>query len=373
MKSIAAAVTLIAIGVAPVSAHHSEAPHYILDRTIELTGKVRSWRQINPHSIMELVVETNGTPTTWRCEANGAAVMQRLGIRPDSFARDATVTVVVNPPRRANNLCNLRLAKFADGRTIDFRGPTHNPGVAEPTHPVPAKLNDSIFGTWTPVAVTVPGANSATQEIPLPAANEPAGTRRPPPGSVRGIGVQNGPQWLALLDAMTPAGKQASAGYDPYRDNPGQRCLPTGRQWNWPLSLTQDGANRIVLRQYQFDTQRVIHLNQGAVPPGTPRSPLGYSIGRWEGDTLLVEVTHFTPGVLYAWVVDATGNFTGILHSDALKVVERIRFDPDKKTLKASWTLEDPKYHAGRLSPGEREFQTAGLPLGRYNCVPEAE
>lgn len=63
---------------------------------------------------------------------------------------------------------------------------------------------------------------------------------------------------------------------------------------------------------------------------------LGDSRGRWEGDTLVVDVTDFNPET---WL-DRSGNF----HSEELHVVERWKFI-DRDTIAYSATLEDPKVY----------------------------
>ncbi len=61
---------------------------------------------------------------------------------------------------------------------------------------------------------------------------------------------------------------------------------------------------------------------------------MGYSVGRWEGDTLIVDVTDFTS---YTWF-DRSGNF----HSDALHVVER--YTPiSKDVIQYEATIDDPQ------------------------------
>ncbi len=60
---------------------------------------------------------------------------------------------------------------------------------------------------------------------------------------------------------------------------------------------------------------------------------MGQSVGRWEGDTLVVDVTGFNDQTWF----DRSGNF----HSDALHVVERYAFiDPDHLNYEA--TIDDP-------------------------------
>jgi hypothetical protein len=61
---------------------------------------------------------------------------------------------------------------------------------------------------------------------------------------------------------------------------------------------------------------------------------MGQSVGRWDGDTLVVDVTGLNDQTWF----DRSGNF----HSDALHVVERYtRISPDVISYEA--TIEDPK------------------------------
>jgi hypothetical protein len=64
---------------------------------------------------------------------------------------------------------------------------------------------------------------------------------------------------------------------------------------------------------------------------------MGWSVGRWEGDTLVVDVTSFNDQTWF----DRAGNF----HSDALHVIERYTpRSPD--TLSYEAIIEDPKIFA---------------------------
>jgi hypothetical protein len=74
---------------------------------------------------------------------------------------------------------------------------------------------------------------------------------------------------------------------------------------------------------------RVVRMNQHHLPP-TIRKWMGDSVGRWDGDTLVVDTTNFTsnPGLFMA--------------SEDLHVVERFkRLDQD--TLLYEFTVEDPR------------------------------
>ena len=120
-----------------------------------------------------------------------------------------------------------------------------------------------------------------------------------------------------------------------------------------------------IMMAFEFrNADRTIHLDD--VAPYPADAYMGHSVGRWEGDTLVVDVTRFTP---YTWF-DRSGNF----HSDALHVIERytpigrdaIQYQAtieDKKVFTRPWTIRLPLYR--RLEPNAR--------LIPFRCMEMAE
>jgi hypothetical protein len=90
----------------------------------------------------------------------------------------------------------------------------------------------------------------------------------------------------------------------------------------------------VLLLYEAFHSYRIIPLDGRPHIPAAIRLFEGDSRGRWEGDTLVVDVTNQNPSTWF----DMAGNF----HSDALHVVER--FTPvDANTISYEATLDDPK------------------------------
>ena len=101
----------------------------------------------------------------------------------------------------------------------------------------------------------------------------------------------------------------------------------------FPFQIIQKPNELTVLYEY-VHTVRYIFANGSQHPPGPIDWWLGDSRGRWEGDTLVVDVIHFNDATWF----DRAGNF----HSDALHLVERYTLtDPDHMTYAV--TVEDPK------------------------------
>ncbi len=100
----------------------------------------------------------------------------------------------------------------------------------------------------------------------------------------------------------------------------------------YPIQIIESpGLVTILLEEHNHF--RLVHLN-GQLPKDPDPTFLGYSVGRWEGDTLVVETVGLTDRV----PVDRVG----IPHSDELRLTERFRrTGPD--TLDLVMTIDDPK------------------------------
>ena len=94
-------------------------------------------------------------------------------------------------------------------------------------------------------------------------------------------------------------------------------------------------SERVVVDNRFMDSQRVVHLG-GAVPADTPRSTIGYSTGRFEGNALVITTDHFAAGTIEPRF--------GIMHTENLKLTERLEVNADGE-LAITFTIDDP---AGR-------------------------
>jgi hypothetical protein len=101
----------------------------------------------------------------------------------------------------------------------------------------------------------------------------------------------------------------------------------------FPFQIIQKPNELTLLYEY-VHAVRYIFTNGSQHPPGPIEWWLGDSRGRWEGDTLVVDVTHFNDQTWF----DRAGNF----HSDALHLVERYTLI-DADHISYAVTVEDPK------------------------------
>ena len=128
------------------------------------------------------------------------------------------------------------------------------------------------------------------------------------------------------------------------KDDPHARCVPHGgmRQFQTPNGfefIEQPELKRITLlfgggprswRQIQMDGRKLPDPHD----PDLPDTYFGYSVGRWEGDTLVVESTGYNEKF---WM-----HRGGLPHTDALKLTERFS-RPNFDTLLYEVTIDDPK------------------------------
>jgi hypothetical protein len=109
--------------------------------------------------------------------------------------------------------------------------------------------------------------------------------------------------------------------------------LPTSEFLPAPFKMLQTRGELLML--YEADTVfRQIFMDGRKLPPDPQPSWFGYSVGHWEGDILVVEVS----GITDRSALDAMGHF----HSQALRLSERFR-RPDFGHMQATITLEDPE------------------------------
>ena len=150
-------------------------------------------------------------------------------------------------------------------------------------------------------------------------------------------------------------------------DDPMARCLLTGvPRINFrplPFEMVQL-PDRVIMLYEIHHAFRIIPTDGRPPPEDAEPSYLGESVGRWEGDTLVVDVTSFNDKT---WL---TG--VGTIHTEDLRVTERYTRD-SHDTIRYEVTMEDPNVltrpwtlrETFRLRPNER--------LREYECIESNE
>ncbi|MFM1885048.1 MAG: hypothetical protein RL026_205 [Pseudomonadota bacterium] len=132
-------------------------------------------------------------------------------------------------------------------------------------------------------------------------------------------------------------------------------------QGPFPIEIHQ-GRDLMVIELEYFDMDRVVFLDgRGPRPADAARTKEGYSRGRWEGDTLVVETSH---------IKAATITNNGLDHSDAVTVVERFRLSADGRKLVATQEFDDPQTLLNRGARFITWERVEGDHVHAYDCDP---
>jgi hypothetical protein len=132
-------------------------------------------------------------------------------------------------------------------------------------------------------------------------------------------------------------------------------------QGPFPIELFQ-GSELIVMRLEYFDMARVFFLDgRKSMPADGPHTKTGFSVARWEGDTLVVVTTHLKAATI-------TNN--GLEHSDNIRVTERYRLLDGGKTLMASQEYDDPDVLENRGVRYIAWTKVTGDHVHAYDCDP---
>ncbi len=139
--------------------------------------------------------------------------------------------------------------------------------------------------------------------------------------------------------------------------------IPRAMYMPYPFQIVQS-TNKIHMAYTFSSTARTIHLDDVEGPPDY--TYMGHSGGRWEGDTLVVDVTDFNGKNWF----DRAGNF----HSEALRLEERFTpISPD--AIQYEVTIEDPNVFTRpwRISMPLYRRLEPNMQLLEYRCIEFAE
>src|SRR5437867_4780654 len=191
------------------------------------------------------------------------------------------------------------------------------------------------------------GRGAPPPGIPVepPTAPFPADLKSPPVATFFELGA-NVPGGLPFTQWAADLRKQRMATND--KDNPDANCMPMGfTQFHMqpqPRKIVQTPKLIVILYESNYGL-RYIYTDGRKLPPQGEPQPwwYGYSVGRWEGDTLVVESNNFRGaenGPYDGWL-----DVRGSPYSDQAKFTERFR-RPMFGKLEIDVTLEDAKAYA---------------------------
>lgn len=312
MSRSALLLVLSALAIA-AEAHHSQAGLFDSSETIEITGVIKSVSWRNPHGrIMLEVTDESGRVVEWGAETASISILRNRGIDGSSIAAGDRVTIAGAPSLRDRPEILARSVLLPSGYEFTFGNaeayfPAGKAGRVVGRRTIEANVEravaeaDGIFRVWSTI-MSDPAA------FPMFKGGYP----------------------------LTEAANAVLAQWNP-SDNPLLRCGAKGTPLIMitplPIELVRQGED-ILMRIEEYDARRLIHMSPDAVPP-EEHTQFGFSRGRWEGTTLVVETDHIAAGYF---------DHEGVPQSDRIEVVERFIPNAAYDRLDYRLTVTDPVY-----------------------------
>jgi hypothetical protein len=296
MQRLTAATPILiatALLCAPAAAHHSISM-FDTSQEILIEGKVARFDWVNPH--MYLIVETtgpDGKPAL--IEGEGLGITQALvdGLNRDALKPGTPVVVRANPNRGGwGKQVRIQDVTTEDGEIHPFYAANRRTRILTPA--------ESLEGHWAP------------------------------PRSALGAAFGAMARWSVTPAARAVQAELAADGICTTEPTPVLSILDE-------LRTIEVGQTQVVMR---FDNtgeqvERIVHM--GAEHPANVQPSLnGHSIGRWEGETLVIDTIGFEPHL--------SGIALNVPASPGKHTVERLTLSEDRLRLRYEVTVEDPVY-----------------------------
>ena len=331
MRRIAAALLFF---VAPVTAfaHHSGSEY---DRTtVEIEGTLVELVWQNPHVHFGVRTTKDGKPVVWDIEANSLSILRRTDANPGNLKLGDRIKVAGAPSRQTPNKMWASNILPANGREVVL-----GPGIK----PRWKGAADGEKSTW------FDGGGDA---------DKTAGIFRvwsTKFGELGGV-------WWRRDYPLTDAAKKKRAAFNPLTDSVAPGCRPKGMptimEQPYPLEFVRKG-DAVLLRLEEYDTVRTIDMK--APPAGRPpKTLLGHSQGRWEGDTLVVATT----GIAWSYF-----DPSGVPLGPSASIVERYTPSPDGTRLVLEMTVTDSDTFTEPIKLQRTWVWRKGETVKPYNCV----
>jgi hypothetical protein len=177
------------------------------------------------------------------------------------------------------------------------------------------------------------------------------------------------PEFTAAAQQHIDASRAATAEGKVYRDDIGQ-CWPAGvpliMTRVWPMAMIQLPTAIYMISGF-MNSLRIIYTDGREHTPAdlVVRSFNGESIGRWEGDELVVDTRFFVDD--HHWM-DQGG--MSIPAGDQLRIIERIRLNEETDQLEIDYTMTDPEHWIGEWSHTKYFNRVIDEDIAEVSCLP---
>jgi len=358
------AVAGVLLAVSALYAQLPFAATYDDDRQVTLAGPVTRIEWVNPHAyIFVNVRDAAGLQTNWAIEIGNPLELERDGWARDAVGIGDIVRIEGNPAQGTSHRAFARSVVLMRTGARLFT-PRDDASAAAGTQPAPRWPDGRVRLGPPPGGTGYWGSASAKALVESGAAN---------------VAFDDDGLLIDIADAdrVAPFLPWAKALYlyrqrTRLKDDPLGRCLPPGgpRQFLMPNGfqfIEQRELGRIlVLHGGGNRNWRVIHTDGRPLGQSSEAVPsyYGFSVGRWEGDTLVVESLGYNERF---WLTNG-----GLPHTEGLRLTERFT-RPDLHTLRYEVTIDDPRTYTRPWSGGWTLRWVPDAEIQEYFCEDNAE
>lgn len=332
------ALLLLAPGIG--LAHHSVAGRFDTRTVIEVEGQITSVHWRSPHVEVTLdAVDDDGARVTWLLEAAAPSTLVRSGLSADLLEVGDRVRVAGWPPLTAKREMFLQNVLLSTGEELLLWVTAQSRWSAE-------QANDFAFWRQTE-----------------------GDASRPELGIFRvwssSLALPRQPGRRAATDfPLTAAARDALQAFELRGENLAiQACVPKGMplimEQPYPIAFRRDGDD-IALHLEEYDAVRTIHMDRDEPPTDAGSAPLGYSVGTWEGETLVVTTTLLD----WPWFSQS-----GIPQSPEATLIERFTPAADGSRLDYELTVMDPINFTEAVTSGKQWLYLPEQQIRPYECV----
>jgi hypothetical protein len=320
--------------------HHSSIGIYDEDNLVEIVGIVKSVRWRNPHpSYVVAVTDENGQTVDWEIETGSVSTLRLRGVDKDFIQVGDRVRLAGQSSLRG------RPEMFAQNLLLDNGQEVLLRAVSTPYWP--AGLNGVLYERRVNEAWAEEGRRTADGifRVWRPIFDDPEAY----------------PLYTAGISPLTEEAQAIKAQWDP-RNSPFTMCRPKAMPYimasAYPIEFEEQGDD-LLIRVEEFDTERLIHMDEPHSSAPDTYSRLGYSTGRWDGETLVIETSMIEASVLYT---------DGTPQSRAIELVERFDMNDAENRLNYRLSITDPEMFTETLEFTRYWVWQPDIRIQPYDC-----
>lgn len=339
-------LSLLALTAVQANAHHSWAAIFDAKGDVEIEGVVTKilWR--NPHIQFQVTVDQGtAAETVWTIESNAVARLTRMGVTKDVIQLGDVVKAAGFPNLKGepemfvNHLLLDDKTEVVMSRTAGRRWANEATALIGDTDALHGGVVEenidqrptSVFGSWH-VIYGAEGSHRA--------------------GGARRGGGDNLTDHAKVYQAAQEA---AGLGGRPDRHDCSSRPALSVIGEPYPMALVDHGDTIEI--QFEFlDTYRTVYMDPNTkIPAEVPKDHLGFSRGRWMGETLVVETVLYREG--------------GVNGDDYKQAVETFNLSHDRNRLAYARVEIDPLMHSTPNVSQKWWQHIPGQEIQPYDCA----